>query len=464
MARLQLYNTISKRKEEFIPNDPEHIKFYACGPTVYSYAHIGNARMNVVCDQLARILRVLYKKVTYVSNITDVDDKIIQAAQENNRRIEDVTNHFARIYNEDMQALGSLVPDLQPRATEYIDDMILFVERLLDKGHAYEAQGHVLFDVSSYPAYGALSGRSQEELKAGARVEVADFKRNASDFVLWKPSQADQPGWDSPWGFGRPGWHLECSAMSESTLGLPIDIHGGGIDLVFPHHENEIAQSCCSTGILDNPLTFARYWFHNGHVNVEGEKMSKSLGNVILVHDLIQQHSGETLRLALLSTHYRQPLNWTKDGIVQAQRTLDRIYRYLLDSQESDVEEQEVPDSILHALCDDLNTSKAITELCSLATQLAKTADRQQQAILRGQILAGGNLLGILSQPPASWLGYSTATSEIESLELERMIEERATARKNRNFQLADEIRNSLKLRGIELEDTPEGTIWKLMK
>lgn len=464
MAKLHLYNTISKRKEEFIPSDPAHIKFYACGPTVYNYAHIGNARMNVVCDQLARLLRVLYPKVTYVSNITDVDDKIIQAAQESGQSIEEITNHFAQIYNEDMQALGSLKPDIQPRATEYIGAMILLVERLLEAGHAYETQGHVLFDVSSYPQYGALSGRCQEELKAGARVEVATFKRNSSDFVLWKPSQIEQPGWNSPWGFGRPGWHLECSAMSESTLGLPIDLHGGGIDLIFPHHENEIAQSCCSNGVIDNPLAFARFWFHNGFVNVEGEKMSKSLGNVILVHDLVQKYSGETLRLALLTTHYRQPLNWTKDGIVQAQRTLDRIYRYLLDSEESNIEEQEVPEPIMNALCDDLNTSKAIAELCNLATKLAKSSSIEQQAILRGQILQTGKILGILSQPPASWLGYSEAKSEVDSLEIERMIEERAAARKDRNFQLADEIREALKLKGVELEDTSEGTIWKVLK
>ena len=314
MIDLKLYNSLTREKQTFTPIDPDHVRIYACGPTVYNYAHIGNARMAVVFDVLARVLRTQYPKVTYASNITDVDDKIMAAAIETGESIDTITKKFERIYNEDMAALGVSAPDIQPRATDHIGEMIALMQQLIENGHAYAAEGHVLFDVPSYPAYGALSGRSRDEQIAGARVEIAPYKRDAADFILWKPSNQDQPGWPSPWGRGRPGWHIECSAMSEKHLGLPFDIHGGGADLKFPHHENEIAQSACAHGHKNAPDSFAKYWVHNGFVTVDGEKMSKSLGNVTLVHNEIEGQGakhGTIIRMALLSAHYRKPVSYT---------------------------------------------------------------------------------------------------------------------------------------------------------
>ena len=328
MSIFKIHNTLGNKKEAFIPIDKNHIRIYACGPTVYNYAHIGNARMAVVCDLLARFLRKIYPKVTYVSNITDIDDKIINASLETNTPINELTAKYEKIYNENMSELGVLGPDIQPRATDHIKEMIELIDKLVNQNNAYVADNHVLFDVSSYENYGLLSGRNKEDQIAGSRVEVADYKNNSGDFVLWKPSNEDQPGWDSPWGRGRPGWHIECSAMSEKTLSLPFDIHGGGVDLTFPHHENEIAQSCAAHKFKD-PKEYAKYWIHNGFVTMDGEKMSKSLGNIFLVNDLIKKYPGETLRLALISTHYRQPLNWNSKIIDQAQKNLDRIYRVL---------------------------------------------------------------------------------------------------------------------------------------
>ena len=329
MENLQIFNTLNSKKEVFTPIDNDHIKIYACGPTVYNFAHIGNARMAVVFDTFVRTLRVIYPKVTYVSNITDIDDKIIDAAKEQNVEISEITEKYTQIYNEDMSMLNVLEPDIQPKATEYIPEMIALIEDLIAKEFAYEKDNHVLFHVPAYSKYGELSNRNREEQIAGSRVEIAPFKKDPSDFVLWKPSDDSQPGWDSPWGFGRPGWHTECSAMSEKTLGLPFDIHGGGRDLIFPHHENEIAQSCCSTANIDEPDSYAKYWMHNGFVTIEGEKMSKSLGNIILVRDLTKNYHGEAIRLALLSSHYRQGLDWNEKIIHQAKKLLTKIYQIL---------------------------------------------------------------------------------------------------------------------------------------
>ena len=349
-----LFNTLSGKKEILKPTDPQHVKIYACGPTVYNYAHIGNARMAVVFDTFVRTLRFIFPKVTYVSNITDIDDKIIEAAVEQNVEISVITKKFTKIYNEDMAKLNVLAPDVQPKATEYIPEMIDLIKELVEKDFAYEKDGHVLFHVPTYENYGKLSNRIKDEQIAGSRVDVADFKKDPADFVLWKPSTDDQPGWDSPWGTGRPGWHTECSAMSEKTLGLPLDVHGGGRDLIFPHHENEIAQSCCTAAENSNPESYAKYWMHNGFVTVDGEKMSKSLGNIILVNELTQKYHGEVIRLALLSTHYRQALDWNDNVIYQAKKLLDKLYSLL--NELNEVKESKEPDNdLIEILLDDLN-------------------------------------------------------------------------------------------------------------
>ncbi|MGB3810103.1 MAG: cysteine--tRNA ligase, partial [Parvibaculum sp.] len=322
LPKLAFYNTLTRSKDIFEPADPARVTMYVCGPTVYNYAHIGNARPAVVFDVLARLLRRLYPKVVYARNITDIEDKIIAVAKEQGVEIGVITEKYAQIYRDDMGTLGVLAPDIEPKATDAIGSMISMMERLVASGHAYAAEGHVLFNVAAYPDYGHLSRRDMDDMIAGARVEVAPYKKDPADFVLWKPSTPEQPGWDSPWGRGRPGWHIECSAMIEQHLGETIDIHAGGIDLQFPHHENEIAQSTCAHG----GKLFSRFWLHNGFVNIEKEKMSKSIGNVLLVHDLIKEAPGEAIRLALLNGHYRQPLDWTADGLAQSRRMLDRLY------------------------------------------------------------------------------------------------------------------------------------------
>jgi len=365
MTILKIQNTLENSKEVFDPIDSKNVRVYACGPTVYNYAHIGNARMAVVNDVLIRLLRLIYPKVTYVSNITDIDDKIIESANNQNIEIKTLTRKFEKIYNEDMSALGVENPDKQPRASEHINEMIELTKKLLDNKNAYEKDGHVLFHVPSFKNYGCLSKRNREEQIMGSRVEVAPFKKDPTDFVLWKPSSKNMPGWDSPWGFGRPGWHLECSAMSEKTLGLPFDIHSGGMDLTFPHHENEIAQTCSAHNQNDNPKFFAKYWFHNGFVIVDGEKMSKSIGNIRLVNDLIKRYSGETLRLTLLSAHYRQPLNWTTDSIDQTNTMLTRLYRSLheIKNIKININKASVPENVMNALCDDLNTPQSFSRI-----------------------------------------------------------------------------------------------------
>jgi cysteinyl-tRNA synthetase len=455
MSQLQIYNSLTRKKEIFEPLDPAHIKLYACGPTVYNYAHIGNARMAVVFDLLVRMMRHLYPKVTYVSNITDVDDKIIEAARESGEAISDITEKYARIYNEDMAALGVQTPDVQPRATTHIGEMIALIEALLERGHAYEADGHVLFHVPSFKAYGGLSGRSTDDQLDGARVEVASYKKDAGDFVLWKPSHGDEPGWDSPWGFGRPGWHIECSAMAEKHLGLPFDIHGGGADLKFPHHENEIAQSCCAHG--HSALSaFAKAWVHNGFVTVNGEKMSKSLGNVALAHDLLKDFDGEVLRLTLLSAHYRQPLDWSEDKVRDQKKFIDRVYSRLYQMADMEAELVDVPAVFVEALCDDLNMPRAIAEISALLQD-------QNSPRLKGELLSIGALVGLFQRDPSEWLGYTgRLVSDADSLRIEDLIEARTQAKAEKNWARADEIRVELTAMGVVLEDTPQGVKWRL--
>ena len=461
MSKLKIQNTLENTKEEFIPVDPSNVRIYACGPTVYDYAHIGNARMAVVNDLLVRLLRTLFPKVTYVSNITDIDDKIIEAAQIADMPFQELTLKFEAIYNEDMAALGVHRPDVQPRATDHIAEMIALTKTLVKLGHAYEKKGHVLFHVPSFEKYGCLSGRNRDEQIVGSRVEVAPFKKDPTDFILWKPSPDPLPGWDSPWGFGRPGWHLECSAMSEKTLGLPFDIHSGGMDLTFPHHENEIAQTCSAHKKINNPKYFAKYWFHNGFVNVEGEKMSKSIGNIRLVHEMIKEYKGEVLRMTLLSAHYRQPLNWTRGIIKQNSTMLDRLYRTLKDLEHIDAytNNHALPQNILEGFYDDLNTPKVIAELNILTNKVSK-ADKEEKSLIKYCLLETGKVLGILQQDPREWLGYGQSKN-LNEVTIENLIKERNEARRKKNFEMADSIRKKLKESGIEIEDTSNGTTWR---
>jgi cysteinyl-tRNA synthetase len=460
MITFKIHNTLGNKKEKFIPIDKDHIKIYACGPTVYNYAHIGNARMAVVCDLLVRFMRTIYPKVTYVSNITDIDDKIITASIETGTPIKELTSKYEKIYNENMFELSVLSPDIQPRATEHIKEMIVLINKLINQNNAYVSDNHVLFDVTSYKNYGLLSGRNKEDQIAGSRIEVADYKNNSGDFILWKPSSEHQPGWDSPWGRGRPGWHIECSAMSEKNLSLPFDIHGGGLDLTFPHHENEIAQSCAAHK-FDEPHMYAKYWIHNGFVTMDGEKMSKSQGNIFLVDDLLKKYSGETLRLALVSSHYRQPLNWNSDILEQAKKNLDRIYRVLKDNENVTTDKNAQPsEAVINALSDDLNSSQAIFEINSIADKLSKCKD-ENKSILKGELLKSGEIIGILGQDPNKWLKYGKTNDNLNNNFIEELILKRNTARKNKNFTEADEIRNKLNNLNIEIEDTEDGTIWR---
>jgi cysteinyl-tRNA synthetase len=430
---------------------------YVCGPTVYNYAHIGNARPPVVFDVLARLLRRSYELV-YARNITDVDDKINQAASQAGVPIGEITRKYVEAYLEDMRALGVADPDVAPHATAHIDDMIAMTEKLIESGHAYEAEGHVLFDVSSYDAYGALSKRDLREMIAGARVEVAPYKRNPADFVLWKPSTPDLPGWDSPWGRGRPGWHLECSAMSERHLGETIDIHGGGQDLVFPHHENEIAQSVCAHG----GKTFARYWLHNGFLNIESTKMSKSLGNVTLVRELLQQAPGEAIRLALLSAHYRQPLDWTAAGLIEARRKLDRLYGALQRAEaHGELPSADAPQAVVEALEDDLNTPQALAEMFAIARAINRSEDAAEQRRLGAQLRAAGQLTGLLQASPDAWFEGETDLTAAEVTEIEALIARRAEAKAARDFATADRLRDELAGRGIAIQDGADGTRWR---
>jgi cysteinyl-tRNA synthetase len=452
---LVLYNSLTHREETFAPLDRERVRLYVCGPTVYDRAHIGNARAVVVFDQLYRVLREVYGAghVTYVRNITDVDDKIIDAARANGESIAALTARTTANFHEDMAALGALPPDIEPRATRYVPQMIALIERLIASGHAYAAEGHVLFSVATAPDYGKLSRRSRDEMIAGARVEVAPYKRDPGDFVLWKPSPPDLPGWDSPWGRGRPGWHIECSAMSEANLGESFDIHGGGLDLIFPHHENEIAQSECAHH--GRPL--ARVWMHNEMLTVDGVKMSKSLGNIRTVRDMLDEGvPGEAIRLALLSTHYRDPLDWTAEKLRQARLGLDRFYRALNEAPFERTSRNEiVAGEVRDALEDDLNTPLAIARLYDLARAIYRAENEVVRGRLQSTLLASARLMGLLNHPPADWLqsGPSRFRAHIEE-----QIAARTAARRARRYAEADHIRAELAADGIILEDKPDGT------
>ena len=439
---LVIYNTLSREKEPFAPLDAANVRLYVCGPTVYDYVHIGNARPVVAFDVLYRLLKRRYPRVTYVRNITDIDDKIMTRASENKEPIEQLTERTAAAYQSDMARLGALPPDVEPRATQYVGEMIALIERLIERGHAYAAEGHVLFSVPSMDDYGRLSRRSRDELIAGARVDVAPYKRDPADFVLWKPSTQTQAGWASPWGRGRPGWHIECSAMSAAHLGETFDIHAGGLDLIFPHHENEIAQSRSAFG----HAIMAKYWMHNGFLNISGEKMSKSLGNFFTVHELLDQYPGEAIRLLLLSAHYRQPLDFTHEGLTQAKATLDRWYGALRGKELTSVP---VPASVEEALADDLNTPQAISAVHQLRDP--------------SELKAGAGALGLLQQDAEAWFRWmpAAAAGGPSDAEIEAAIASRQAARKARNFKESDRIRDDLKAKGVILEDGPKGTSWK---
>ena len=455
MTNIYLHNTLKQRKEEFVPIDASNVRMYVCGPTVYDKAHLGNAKTPVVYDVLYRLLCYVYgqEHVTYVSNITDVDDKILNKHKETGKSIREITEQTYNWYLDDMKKLNVLSPNYRPRATEYIPEMIKLVELLLQNGHAYIAENQVLFDVDSMPNYGFLSGRSMKEMVAGARIEVASYKKNPADFILWKPSDADQPGWNSPWGYGRPGWHLECSAMSSKLLGNDFDFHGGGSDLIFPHHENECAQSCCAY-----PGThFAHYWVHTGMLMINGVKMSKSLGNFYTVDEILAKYPAEALRLLFLTTHYHQPFNFTFEGLEQAKNILDKFYNALLKNADVLAEKVAPSEKLINALADDLNTPLALSYLHETLSNLNKAETIEERSKYKSELLANAYMLGLLYNDAESWFkGADDDNSEIETL-----IAKRAEAKKNKDWAMADAIRNELKEKGIVLEDGAQGTTWK---
>ncbi|TKS54134.1 cysteine--tRNA ligase [Luteimonas yindakuii] len=449
---LRLHNSLTRRVEAFQPQDPACPTMYVCGPTVYNYVHIGNARGPVVFGVLAALLRRRHGGLRYARNITDVDDKINAAAREQGVPISAITDRFAAAYREDMAALGVAPPDLEPEATAHIPQIVAMIGQLIDNGHAYAAEGHVLFAVQSFDGYGKLSRRDIEDMRAGARVEVAPYKRDPGDFVLWKPSTDDLPGWESPWGRGRPGWHIECSAMAAAHLGTTIDIHAGGVDLQFPHHENEIAQSECAHG----GAPFARFWLHNGMLTLSGAKMSKSVGNIEKVRDLLQQHPAEALRYALLSAHYRQPLDWSDALVEQSARTLERLYATLRDLADVDATAR-IPDAIEAALDDDLNTPQALAELARLGAE-ARKADGEARVDAKAQLLGAGLALGLLQQDPADWFGRGAGGDD--DARIQSLVDERTAAKQARDFARADALRDQLAAEGVQLEDTPQGVRW----
>ena len=458
--RILIFDSLSRKKQEFIPIDANKVRIYACGPTVYDYAHIGNARMAVVTDLLVRVLKKKYKKVLFVSNITDIDDKIINESEKLKIPFKELTDKFSKIYNKEMSSLNVNTPDIQPKATEHIDEMILMIEKLIKNKCAYVMNNHVMFNVKSYKHYGTLSRRTLEEQLEGSRIEIADYKKNAGDFILWKPSKDQQPGWNSPWGRGRPGWHIECSAMSKKCLDTPFDIHCGGVDLTFPHHENEIAQSCSAIEPNSEPEHFSKYWFHNGFVTLNGEKMSKSVGNIQLVNDLLNKYSGETIRLSLLSAHYRQPLNWTKDILEQSKKTLLRIHKNyekikVNDFEAFDIKKNEFYIEFLESLFDDLNTPRALSIVGKNLNHVTTKNQEDKQKIAHATFEAL-NLLGLYSN--------NKRNIHFDDSLIEKLINERNVARKLKNFARADEIRQNLKKKNIEIEDTKEGTVWTKLK
>lgn len=448
---LKLYNTLSGKLEEFNPIDPNHIKMYVCGPTVYDRAHLGNARPAVVFDVLYRILKKIYKKVTYVRNITDVDDKIYKTALEKKIDIFDLTKKTIEMYHEDVGSLNVLPVDIEPLATEHIFDMISFIEKLVHNKNAYVSNGHVYFDVSSFKNYGALSKKNMDDLISGARIEVSEFKKNPLDFVLWKPIDENfNFGWDSPWGKGRPGWHIECSAMSLRYLGENFDIHGGGIDLVFPHHENEIAQSCA----INCEKTMANYWVHNGHLNINGVKMSKSLGNFFTVNELLKKFDGEVIRMAFLMSHYRSPQNFSLDSLNQAKNILDRWYNAIRDIKFDKTEK--ISHDVFEALIDDMNTPKAISILCEMVDRINKESDKTEIASIF--VNTCQSILGIIMKDPKDWF---CCVEDCKKCWIEEKIKERNEAKKSKDYAKADSLRSELLEKGIIIEDTKDGTTWK---
>jgi len=451
---LHLYNSLTRRVEAFTPADPARPTMYLCGPTVYNYVHIGNARGPVVFGVLAELLRRRFGALAYARNITDVDDKINAAARAAGVPISTITDRFAAAYRDDMAALGIAPPDLEPAATGHIPEIIAMIEGLVGSGHAYAAEQHVLFAVSSFAGYGKLSRRETEDMLAGARVDVAPYKRDPGDFVLWKPSTDDLPGWDSPWGRGRPGWHIECSAMAAAHLGETIDIHAGGVDLQFPHHENEIAQSECAHG----GKPFARWWLHNGMLNFAGAKMSKSLGNIEKVHDLVRAHPPEALRYALLSAHYRQPLDWSDALIEQSVRTLDRLYGTLRDLADIGAG-AEIPAGIEAILDDDLNTPQALAEIARIAGDARRAESSDERIRLKRELLGAGLALGLLQQDPAQW--FARGAGDGDEARIQSLVDERSAAKQARDFARADAIREQLADEGVLLEDTAAGVRWR---
>lgn len=456
---IALYDTRTRRKRDFEPANAQEVTMYLCGPTVYSYAHIGNFRPAVVFDTLFRLLQHKYgaDHVVYARNITDVDDKINTAAAEQGVAISVITDRFTKIYREDSAALGILPPSIEPTATGHMQQIIEMISRLLAAEHAYQAEDHVLFDVSSFDGYGKLSGRDLKDMLAGARVEVASYKRNPSDFVLWKPSSSDQPAWDSPFGPGRPGWHTECSAMIEANLGTTIDIHAGGQDLIFPHHENEIAQSMC----LHDNLPLARFWLHNGFLDMGAEKMSKSLGNVKLVHQLLKDWSGEVLRYALLTAHYRAPLEWTDDLLARSRTTLGRYYGTLRRLADVEAADQPAPEGFVAALHDDLNTPQAMAKLSTLFKQANQASTRADKQKFKGQILAAGQLIGLFAQDPETWFKHDVGTKDTGEVDIDALVAARFAARKAKDWAEADRLRDQLNQLQIIVEDGPSGSIWR---
>ncbi|MFA4995095.1 MAG: cysteine--tRNA ligase [Bdellovibrionales bacterium] len=458
MPELHIHNTLSRQKEKFKPIDPKRIGMYVCGPTVYDFAHLGNARPVVVFDVLYRLLKRLYPKVTYVRNITDIDDKIIAKAKESGKPIGEITKLTAEAYHEDMAALNALPPDIEPLCTESIPAMLDLIGILIAKGHAYAAEGHVLFNVPSMKDYGKLSRRTRDELVAGARIEVAPYKKDPADFVLWKPSTPDQPGWDSPWGRGRPGWHIECSAMSNQHLGATFDIHGGGLDLIFPHHENEIAQSSCA----HDGAPLANYWMHNGFLTINNDKMSKSLKNFFTVRELLAIAPGEALRFALLSGHYRQPLDFSTESLQKAKSTLDKWYGALRNATAAKSKPEAVPHAIEESLCDDLNTPLAITDIHEMVNELNRAATPKEQEPIKARLLAAGNALGLLQQDPEVWFKWKPANNAGPTdAEIEKQIAARLAARKTKNYAESDRIRDALATQGVILEDKAGNTTWR---
>ena len=450
---LNLYDTFSNSKKKFEPIDPKNIRMYVCGPTVYDYPHVGNARPVIVFDILFRILQNLYgtEHVTYVRNITDVDDKIINASQENNEDINELTSRTINYFHTDAKYIGAMEPSFEPRATDHIDEMINIIETLIEKNYAYVAENNILFSSTKFSKYGSLSGKNLEEMIAGSRVDVESYKQEASDFILWKPSKDNEPGWDSPWGKGRPGWHIECSAMSEKLLGKTFDIHGGGQDLIFPHHENEIAQSECANG-----EKFANYWVHNGFVTVEGNKMAKSDGNFVTVNELKEKYQGEVIRFTMILTHYRQPLNWTNDNLQESKKTLDKWYQYFSEVDFKPDLSVKIDENVMNALNDDMNTPQAIAELHKLFKN-CKSNDRDSL----NQFLISAQFLGLMNDEPSQWLSWGKENIIVDQNKIESLITQRNTARANKDFAEADRIRDELENLGIVLEDKGTETTWK---